>query len=123
LIKYSSGLRVEDNFEYPHKSYCQNMLAILYSYDNKSCVRAKHIMINIEFMLLKENIQDQIISLEQTRIVDLLTKDLTPSAFREPHLTWVHGKVYDPWILKAQNKIRIYFRIEMCMIVVKSHST
>jgi hypothetical protein len=45
------------------------------------------------------------------------------SAFREPQSTWVYGEVYDPWILKAQNKIRIYFRIEMCMVVVKSHGT
>jgi hypothetical protein len=50
-MKYSSILRVEVSFEYQHKSYCQNELAILYSYDNKSCVRAKHIMIKIEFML------------------------------------------------------------------------
>jgi hypothetical protein len=43
-------------------------LAVLYSYDNKSCVHAKHIMIKIKLMLWKENIQDQIISFEQTRI-------------------------------------------------------
>jgi hypothetical protein len=54
---------------------------------------------------------------------DLLTKDLPPSVFREPQSTWVYGKVYDFWILRAQNKIRIYFRIEKCMVVVKSHST
>jgi hypothetical protein len=53
----------------------------------------------------------------------MLTKDLPPSAFREPQSTCVYGEVYDPWILKAQNKIRIYFRIETYMIVVKSHST
>jgi hypothetical protein len=34
-----------------------------------------------------------------------------------------YGEVDDSWILKAQNKIRIYFRIEKCMIVVKSRST
>jgi hypothetical protein len=54
---------------------------------------------------------------------DLLTKDLSPSAFREPQLTWVYGEVDNSWILKVQNKIRIYFRIEKCMVVVKSHST
>jgi hypothetical protein len=38
---------------------------VYYSYDNKECVRAKHIMIKISFVLWKEKIQDQIISLEQ----------------------------------------------------------
>jgi hypothetical protein len=38
-------------------------------------------------------------------------------------LTWVYGKVYDSWILSAQNMTRIYFRIEICMVVVKSYST
>jgi hypothetical protein len=51
FIKYSFGLRVKDSFEYPHKSYCQNKLTLLYSYGNKSCVRAKYIVIKIEFML------------------------------------------------------------------------
>jgi hypothetical protein len=59
---------VEGNFEYPHKLYCRNKLAAFYSYDNKLCVHAKHIVIKIKLMLRKENIQDQIISLKQTRI-------------------------------------------------------
>jgi hypothetical protein len=68
---------VEDNFEYPHKSDCRNKLAVLYSYDNKSCVDAKHIVIKIEFMLWTENIQDQIISLEQIRICRSANQRLT----------------------------------------------
>jgi hypothetical protein len=32
---------VEDINEYPRKSYCQNRLVVLYSYDNKSCVHTK----------------------------------------------------------------------------------
>jgi hypothetical protein len=55
---------VEGNFEYPHKIYCRNKLAAFYSYDNKLCVHAKHIVIKIKLMLRKENIQDQIISLK-----------------------------------------------------------
>jgi hypothetical protein len=46
-------------------------LAVLYSYDNKSCVYVKHIVIKIKLMLWKENIQDQIISLEQIRILQI----------------------------------------------------
>jgi hypothetical protein len=74
-------------------------------------------------MLWKDNVQDQIISLEQTRIYRSASQRLAASAFREPQSTWVYDKVDDPWILRAQNKIRIYFRIEMCKVVVKSHST
>jgi hypothetical protein len=59
---------VEDNIEYPHKSYCRNKQVVLYSYENKSCVHNKHIVIKIKLILSKENIQDQIISLDQTRI-------------------------------------------------------
>jgi hypothetical protein len=29
---------VEDSIEYPHKSYYRDKQAVLYSYDNKSCV-------------------------------------------------------------------------------------
>jgi hypothetical protein len=33
-------------------------LAVFYSYDNKSYVHAKHIVIKIKLMLWKDNIQD-----------------------------------------------------------------
>jgi hypothetical protein len=46
-------------------------LVVLYSYDNKFCVYVKHIVIMIKLMLWKENIQDQIISLEQIRILQI----------------------------------------------------
>jgi hypothetical protein len=39
---------------------------------------------------------------------DLLTKDLPPTAFREPQSTWV----YDPWILRVQNKYKFLFQNE-----------
>jgi hypothetical protein len=51
FTKCSSKLRVKDNTKYPHKSYCRNRLAVFYSYDNKSCVHAKHMVITIKFML------------------------------------------------------------------------
>jgi hypothetical protein len=59
---------VEDNIEYPHKSYCQNKLVVRYSYDNKSCIYAKYIVIKIKLVLWKKNIPNQILSLEQIRI-------------------------------------------------------
>jgi hypothetical protein len=61
------GLRVLDNIEWLPKLYRRKVLAVLYSYDNKECVRAKHIMIKLSFVLWKEKIQDQIISSEQVK--------------------------------------------------------
>jgi hypothetical protein len=43
------------------------MQTVYYSYDNKECIHAKHIMIKISVMLWKEKIQDQIISFEQVK--------------------------------------------------------
>jgi hypothetical protein len=51
FIKCLSRLRVEDSTEYPHKSYCKNMLTVLYSYNNKSRVHTKHIVIKVKLML------------------------------------------------------------------------
>jgi hypothetical protein len=56
---------VADSLEWPPKLYCRNVITVLYLYDNKECVRAKHIMIEISFVFWKEKIQDQIISSEQ----------------------------------------------------------
>jgi hypothetical protein len=56
-----------DNLEWPPKVYCCNVQVVHYSYDNMKCVRTKHIMIKIKFVLWKEKIQDQIISSEQVK--------------------------------------------------------
>jgi hypothetical protein len=58
---------------------------VLYDHNNKKAKAAKHI--NIRFYVVKEKIQNQTISLEhistKKMIVDLLTKGLPPSVFRE----------------------------------------
>jgi hypothetical protein len=85
LKKFVSGLRVADNIERPLKIYCNNEPTVLYVHNNKKNKAPKNI--NIRFHVVKENIQDQIISLEhistKKMIVDQLTKDLPPSVFRE----------------------------------------
>jgi hypothetical protein len=48
-----------------------------YSYDNKECVLDKHIMIKISFVLWKEKIQYQIISLEQVSTYGTANQRLT----------------------------------------------
>jgi hypothetical protein len=52
-------------------------LVVLYSYDNKSCVHVKHIVIKIKLILWNVDIQDQIISHEQIRIYRSANQRLT----------------------------------------------
>jgi hypothetical protein len=42
----------------------------------------------------------------------MVAKDLSPSAFKEPQLTWVYGNVNDSWILRVQNKYKFLFQNE-----------
>jgi hypothetical protein len=51
IDKFTPVLRVIDNLKWPPKPCCWNVLAVLYSYNNKECVHAKHIMIKIRFVL------------------------------------------------------------------------
>jgi hypothetical protein len=85
LKKFVSDLRVVDSIERPLKLYCDNEPAVLYAHNNKKMKAAKNI--NIRFYVVKEKIQDQTISLEhistKKMIVDLLTKGLPTSVFRE----------------------------------------
>ena len=65
--------------------YCDNEPAVSYAQNNKSSGAAKHI--DIKFYVIKEHIQDHTISFEymstKKMLVDLLTKGLPPSVFRE----------------------------------------
>jgi hypothetical protein len=85
LKKFVSGLRVIDNIERPLKLYWDNEPTMLYAHNNKKTKAAKHI--NIKFYVVNQKIQDQTISLEhistKKMIADPLTKDLSPSVFRE----------------------------------------
>jgi hypothetical protein len=85
LKKFVSDLRVVDSIERPLKLYCDNEPTVLYAHNNKKMKAAKNI--NIRFYVAKEKIQDQTISLEhistKKMIVDLLTKGLPTSVFRE----------------------------------------
>jgi hypothetical protein len=76
---------VVDNIENPLKIYCDNELAVQYSYNNKKSDAAKHI--NIKYYVVKEKIQDHTISLEHISIkrmlADLFTKGLPPNVFKE----------------------------------------
>jgi hypothetical protein len=85
LKKFVPSLRVVDNIERPLKLYCDNEPAVLYAHNNKKTKASMHI--NIRFYVVKEQIQDQTISLEhistKKMIVYSLTKLLPHSVFRE----------------------------------------
>jgi hypothetical protein len=61
LKKFIPRLRVVDNIEKSFKIYCDNEPAVQYSYNNKKSDAFKHI--NIKYYVVKEKIQDHIISL------------------------------------------------------------
>jgi hypothetical protein len=83
---------------------------------------AKHI--DIQLYVVKEKIQNHIESIEHIStkqvFADPLIKDLPPNAFREHTVDM--GLWYNLWfwILRAQNKLRICFKIERCIVAYYS---
>jgi hypothetical protein len=85
LKKFVPGLRVVDNIEKSLKIYCDNKLAVQYSYNNKKSDASKHI--NIKYYVVKEKIYDHTISLEhistKQMLADPFTKGLPANVFKE----------------------------------------
>ena len=71
--------------ERPLKLYCDNESAVLYSNNNRSSTKSKHI--DIKFLVVKERVQSGQISIEHlgtnSMIADPLTKGLPPKVFHE----------------------------------------
>ena len=69
--------------EIPLKIYCDNNLAVLYSNNNRSSSKSKHI--DIKFLIVKERVQNDQLSIEHigtnSMIADSLTKGLSPKVF------------------------------------------
>ncbi|KAL1360494.1 hypothetical protein AAHE18_04G180600 [Arachis hypogaea] len=65
--------------------FCDNKSAVLYSNNNKSLTKLKHI--DIKFLVVKEKIQEKQISIEhigtECMLADPLTKGLIPKVFHE----------------------------------------
>jgi len=74
-----------EGIERPLKLYCDNKSTILYSNNNRSSTKSKHI--DIKFLIVKEMVQSGQIAIEHlgtnSMIVDLLTKGLPPKIFHE----------------------------------------
>ena len=85
LRNFITGLRIVDGIERPLKIYCDNGAAVLYSNNNRSSSKSKHI--DIKLLVVKERVQSRLVSIEHigtnSMLADLLTKDLTPKVFHE----------------------------------------
>jgi hypothetical protein len=76
INQFTPELRVVNNIECPLQLYCWNKLVVLYSYDNKSCIHVKHIVIINMFCVVKRRRISKIKSyvLSKNVLVDPLTK-------------------------------------------------
>ena len=78
-------MRIIDGVNKPLKINCENKAIELYSKNNKSSLKSKHI--DIKFLVVKERVQSLQVPIEHIStnfmIEDLLTKGLPPKAFHE----------------------------------------
>ncbi|KAK6119262.1 hypothetical protein DH2020_046988 [Rehmannia glutinosa] len=85
LQNFVTGLRIIGNVERPLKLYCDNHSAMLYSNNNRSSSKSKHI--DIKFLVVKERVQSGQITTQHigtdSMIADPLTKGLTTKDFHE----------------------------------------
>ena len=74
-----------EGIEIPLKIYCDNKSTILYSNNNRSSTKSKHI--EIKFLIVREKVQSDQLSIKHidtnSMIVDFLTKGLPPKVFHE----------------------------------------
>ena len=85
LRNFVIGLRILEGVARPLKIFCDNKSAVLYSNNNRSSTKSKHI--DIKFLVVKEIVQSGQISIEHigtnSMIADLLTKGFPPKVFHE----------------------------------------
>jgi len=85
LKYFVTGLQIMEGIERPLKLYYDNKSVVLYSNNNRSSTKSKHI--DIKFLVVKERVQSGQISIEHLRtnsmITDPLTKGLPPKVFHE----------------------------------------
>lgn len=78
-----TGLRIMEGIERSLRLFCDNKSIILYSNNNRSSTKSKHIV--IKFLVVKERVQSEQISIEHlgtnSMIADPLTKGLPSKVF------------------------------------------
>ena len=74
------GLQIVNGIERPLKLFCDNKLTVLYSNNNRSSTKSKHI--DIKFPIVKERVQNGQIFIEHiginSMVVDPITKGVSP---------------------------------------------
>ncbi|RVX08106.1 Retrovirus-related Pol polyprotein from transposon TNT 1-94 [Vitis vinifera] len=94
LWNFVTQLRIVDGIEKPLRINCDNKAAELYSKNNRSSSKSKHI--DIKFLVVKERVQSLQVSIERIStnfmIADPLTKGLPPKVYHEhvAHMGVVH---------------------------------
>ncbi|RVW20450.1 Retrovirus-related Pol polyprotein from transposon TNT 1-94 [Vitis vinifera] len=94
LRNFVTQLRIVDGIEKPLRINCDNKAAELYSKNNRSSSKSKHI--DIKFLVVKERVQSLQVSIEHistnSMIADPLTKGLPPKVYHEhiAHMGVVH---------------------------------
>ncbi|KAJ9554358.1 hypothetical protein OSB04_018403 [Centaurea solstitialis] len=85
LRNFVTGLRIVKGIERPLKLFCDNNSAVLYSNNNRSSIKSKHI--DIKFLVVKERVHNGQIMIEHigtnSMLADPLTKALVPKVFHE----------------------------------------
>ena len=83
LWNFISGLRVVDNITKPLKIYCDNIVVVFFSKNDKYYKGAKHM--ELKYFAVKEEVQKHRVSIEHIStnlmIPDPLTKGLPPKVF------------------------------------------
>ena len=85
LRNFIMGLQIIEGINKPLRINCDNKAAELYSKNNRSSSKSKHI--DIKFLVVKERVQSGQVSIEHistnSMIADPLTKGLPPKVFHE----------------------------------------
>ena len=85
LQNFVIGLQILGNIERPLKLYCENKSIVLYSNNNKSSSKSKHI--DIKFLVVKERVKSRPIFVERigtnSMITNPLAEGLPPMVFHE----------------------------------------
>ena len=96
LRNFITRLRVVDGIEKPLKFYSDNKVVVLYSHNNNNSLKSKHI--DIKFLVVKERVQSQLVSIENintnSMLADLLIKGLLPKVFHE-HIAQMGVLLFD----------------------------
>jgi len=103
LRNFVTGLQIVEGIERPLKLYCDNKSVVLYSINNRSLTKSKHI--DIKFLVVKERVQSGQIFIEHlgtnSMIADPLTKGLPPRSLMSMLLTWVFYSSRNLWFSRS----------------------